>query len=316
MPVSGRDRHVKWLIAVLLLLIAGCASGPPADPNAVRRTFDKGQNRVPDVALRDGQFRALTEIREYPQDWQSRVAGAKVRPGVRVPAVIYLHGCAGNTMGVTWASQFNRLGYAFFAPESLARPRRSMCGSGKRSMLDIRIPWRIEELRYSLEQIQGLDWIDPQRILLMGSSEGAQAASAYTGNEFAAVVLIGTDCRFVGGRPRTPDGVPVLNMVGSNDNEGGGKGCRITRTVGGSRKVIIEGGRHKLGNNADAMRELEAFLAACCAPPSASLRPAPPASPAGVETGAQAVPVLLADSGIDPDRTSIPPNCSDLDFGQ
>jgi len=79
-------------------------------------------------------------------------------------------------------------------------------------------------------------------------------------------VLIGTDCRFSGGRPRAPRGVPVLNLVGSADREGGGNGCDIRRGTDGSSKVIIEGGGHKLGNNADAHRELEAFLLACCKP--------------------------------------------------
>ena len=269
---KGRWQRIAGLFsAFCLLIIAGCAS--QSDPTAVRRTFDSGQNRVPDVALREGQFRALTEIRDHPQDWQLRIAADKIKPGVRVPAVIYLHGCAGNTMGLTWSRQFNRLGYAFFAPESFARPRSSMCGSGRRSMLDVRIPMRIEELEYALGQISSLDWIDTRRIVLMGSSEGAQAASAYRGDAFAAVVLIGTDCRFSGGRPRVPKMIPVLNLVGSMDRDGGGSGCLITRTVGGSKKMIIEGGGHKLGNNPDAQRELEAFLSVCCAPPPASSKP-------------------------------------------
>lgn len=280
LPMTVRQGCANWLSLIWLAMIAGCAA--QSDPEAVRRTFDMGQNRVPDVALRDGQFRALIEIRENPHDWQTQIAASKIKPGVRVPAVIYLHGCAGNTMGYAWARQYNQLGYAFFAPESFARPRRSMCGSGRSMMTGVRIPMRIEELNYALAQIKGLDWIDPRRIVLMGSSEGAQAASTYRGDEFAAVVLIGTDCRFSGGRPRVPQSVPVLNLVGSEDDEGGGNGCLITRTVGGSKKVIIEGGMHKLGNNADAQRELEIFLSACCKPAPATLRKITPGPVAGL----------------------------------
>jgi hypothetical protein len=99
----------------------------------------------------------------------------------------------------------------------------------------------------------------------MGSSEGAQAASAYRGNEFAAVILEGTDCRFVGGSPMTAPEIPVLNIVGSNDDEGGGGGCTIRRKVGGSKKVIIDGGFHQLGNHPEARKTVEQFLRNCCA---------------------------------------------------
>jgi hypothetical protein len=250
------------LVICSALVVAACQTTP--DTVAIKRTFDSGQNRIPDIALKEGEFRALTEIREYPETWKTRVSTTKLKPGIRIPAVIYLHGCAGNTGGLYWGIKFNQLGYAFFAPDSLARPRKSLCGSGRSSMIAKRIPMRIEELQYTFLQLRGLDWIDHNRIILMGSSEGAQAASAYRGDEFAAVILEGTDCKFVGGSPNTPSGVPVLNIVGSKDNGGGGFGCGIRRNIGGSKKVIIEGGYHKLGNHPEAWRILEQFLSDCC----------------------------------------------------
>ena len=247
------------------LLQVGCQA--VSDPVAIKRSFEMGQNLAPDVALRQGEFRYISEIREHPETWKSKIPQTKLKPGVRVPAVIYLHGCAGNTGGSYWAAKFNQLGYAFFAPDSLARPRKSLCGSGRRSMVSKRIPMRIEEMRYALLQIMELEWIDRERIVLMGSSEGAQAASAYRGNEIAAVILEGTDCRFVGGSPNTPGEIPVLNIVGSNDDKGGGLGCTIRRKVGGSRKVIVDGGFHKLGNHPEAREIVEQFLADCCSRP-------------------------------------------------
>ncbi len=248
------------LIFCSALVVVACQTTP--DIVAIKRSFDFGQNRIPDIALKEGEFRALTEIREYPETWKTRVSTTKLNPGIRIPAVIYLHGCAGNTAGLYWAIKFNQLGYAFFAPDSLARPRKSLCYKG--GMVERRIPMRTEEMRYVLSQLQELDWIDHQRIVLMGSSEGAQAASAYRGDEFAAVILEGTDCRFVGGSPRTVRGIPVLNIVGSKDDKGGGFGCDIYRKVGGSKKEIIKGGYHKLGNHPEAWRVLEQFLRDCC----------------------------------------------------
>lgn len=250
-------------LALCLFILCGCRT--PGDIDELERSFEFGQNRVPDTALQPGEFRALSEIREHPASWKTDVATKKLKPGARLPAVIYLHGCAGNTAGYQWAAQFNRWGYAFFAPDSLARPRRSLCGSGRSSMIRHRIPMRLQELEYALQQLRQLDWIDQQRLVLMGSSEGAQAASSYRGDAFAAVVLIGTDCRFVGGSPRTPVGIPVLNLVGSLDNEGGGNGCHIRGGTPGSRKVIVEGGYHKLGGNPHAHELLQQFLQQCCA---------------------------------------------------
>ena len=123
---------------------------------------------------------------------------------------------------------------------------------------------RTEELLYALQQLRQADWIDQERIVLMGSSEGAQAASAYRGNEFRAVVLSATDCRFSGGSPNTPRRIPVLNMVGENDRQGGGSGCTISRKVGGSKLVVIEGAPHKLAAFPEAREVLERFLEECC----------------------------------------------------
>lgn len=250
------------LILFSALIVVACQTTP--DIVAIKRSFDFGQNRIPDIALKEGEFRALTEIREYPETWKTRVSTTKLKAGIRIPAVIYLHGCAGNTAGHYWAIKFNQLGYAFFAPDSLARPRKSLCYSGRASMVGKRIPMRTEEMQYVLSQLQELNWIDHQRIVLMGSSEGAQAASAYRGDGFAAVILEGTDCRFVGGSPRTARGIPVLNIVGSKDSKGGRSGCNIYRKVGGSKKEIIAGGYHKLGNHPDAQRIVEQFLNDCC----------------------------------------------------
>ena len=252
----------------LSLLISGCQTTAQIEEanNEVKRAWRYGQHRLPQGALKDNQFYSVEEIRKYPETWQAVVAETKLEPGTRLPAVIYLHGCAGNTVGETWARTFSRLGYAFFAPDSLARPRRSLCGTGRTRMITERIPMRTEEALYAVQELRKADWIDPNRIVLMGSSEGAQAASVYNGTEFAAIVLSATDCRFSGGSPKAPHGVPVLNMVGENDSQGGGSGCpHFGRKEPGSRRVVIKGAGHKLASYPQAQAELERFLEQCCA---------------------------------------------------
>jgi dienelactone hydrolase len=272
--VAGIGQHSKihillpGILSVVALLTAGCqtAEEVKGSMGEVERAWRYGQHRLPRGALKDGQFYALEEIREYPDAWPSAVAETKLRPGSRLPAVIYLHGCAGNTAGESWARTFSRLGYAFFAPNSLARPRKSLCGTGRTRMITERIPMRTEEALYALQQLRKADWIDQRRIVLMGSSEGAQAASVYRGTEFAAIVLSATDCRFSGGSPKAPPGVSVLNMVGENDRQGGASGCpHFRRKEPGSMRVVIKGAGHKLAAFPEAQAELKRFLEECCA---------------------------------------------------
>jgi dienelactone hydrolase len=190
--------------------------------------------------------------------WVEAVAAAGATPRTKVPAVIHLHGCAGRdssdqNLSAFYASQ----GYAFFGPNSFARAgRRVMCGPGQ---MDYRMAMRLEEAQYALAQLRLIDWIDQQRIVLSGFSEGAQGASLYAGREFAAIVLLGTDCRWVGHAARAPRNVPVINIVGSADSFGYGNGC-ATHGAPGSRKLVIRDGLHDVSPYPDAMLALADFL--------------------------------------------------------
>ncbi len=249
---------VGFAVTVALLSSACETTG------SAERAWLHGMNRVPVASLQEGQSSLLAEILKNPGSWQGQVTKTKLKPGTKIPAVIYLHGCAGNTAGNAWEGKFNDLGYAFFAPDSLARPRPSLCGFGG---MDERIRMRREEFTYALRQLRKADWIDQKRIILMGSSEGARAASDYGGREFAGIVLSATDCRQSGGSPNAPSDVPVLNMVGANDTKGGRSGCIISRTVGGSRHLTIKGAGHKLPRFSQAREALERFLKECCTKP-------------------------------------------------
>lgn len=190
--------------------------------------------------------------------WAEAVAVAGATPRTKVPAVIHLHGCGGRdssdqNLSAFYASQ----GYAFFGPNSFARAgRQVLCGP---SPMGPRMAMRLEEAQYALAQLRLIDWIDQQRIVLSGFSEGAQGASLYAGDQFAAIVLLGTDCRFVGHGARAPRNVPVINIVGSRDSFGYGNGC-VTHSAPGSRKLVIPDGVHDVSPYPDAMRALGDFL--------------------------------------------------------
>lgn len=247
------------LALFMLTLLTACAgSGNLPDNESVARTWTRGQHFLPASALRDGQLSAINEIFEQPQNWAEAVAGAKLLPGAKLAAVIYLHGCAGNNNGSYWWRQLKRYEVAFFAPDSMSRPRKSLCDTG--NMKNIRIPMRTAELRYALQQLAGVDWIDHDRLILIGFSEGAQTAAASAAQAFRAVVLMGTNCKFSGGSPRASGEVAVLSLMGKKDHYYNGVGCRITRSIRGSGSIVIADTDHNLRRNQQALDALHRFL--------------------------------------------------------
>lgn len=184
----------------------------------------------------------------------------RLKSGAVAPAVIWLHGCSGQGPQTTLAIKLFQLsGYTVFAPDSLARPRPDLCDSGG---MDNRIYMRHEEVKYALSQIRTFPWVDQKHLVLAGFSEGGNAAAEWGGPEFKAHVLIGTDCGFNGGSSSAPDGVRVLNMVGSLDRYGRGTGCRLTKSQlsNGSMVKSYSDMGHSILHSPQVRRDLESFM--------------------------------------------------------
>jgi len=131
-----------------------------------------------------------------------------------LPAVVFLHGCSGlNGRQFDHISIFNELGYVVFAPSSFARPNRSSSCGRANSVLG----WRHEEARLMLERVRQFDWVDQNRVVLAGFSEGGIAAAEYGGDDFNAVVAIGFGCskrNF-----KASSNIPALHINGRHDTE-------------------------------------------------------------------------------------------------
>ena len=132
--------------------------------------------------------------------------------------------------------------------------------------MDSKIALRREELKHALSKVREIEWIDSSRLVLAGFSEGGQAVANWSGKEFIAHVLLGTDCRFENFSPNAPPDIPVLNIVGSRDEYGYGDGCVISdKRPGGSKRVIVQGGDHSMSNSEIPRLAIGEFLRACCA---------------------------------------------------
>lgn len=254
---------LRGLVAAAFILAFGVGFGGAraADPDVVA-TWTGGIHYLPGAATKSGNHEEAPFKDETPEQWAQRLTKDVVKPGAKVPAVIYAHGCKGPLAAGTWAVSFNDFGFAFFAPDSFRRPGRvSLCYTSGGDNLE-KIVMRQAEIRFALEQIKKLDWIDKDRIVLVGKSEGGVATSDYGGGGFIAHIILAYDCRHLGGGPAAPSGVAVLNLVGANDPRE--QLCSISRDVGGSDSHTIPDQAHSFDGAPVAVAYIAKFLKTCC----------------------------------------------------
>lgn len=250
---------LSWVPVILMSLAINLQVATAASPEVVA-TWQGGLKFLPGSAARSGEFSDISFVEEDPEGWGQRVTNGYLRPGTKIPAVIHLHGCAGHQTTDAWAIVYTKLGFAFFAPDSFKRPgRRKYCGI---SSYD-RSPMRLEEMKYTLSQLRRLSWIDQDRLVLSGFSEGGESVGAYNGDEFTALVVLAANCNWSGGSPYVSSGTPVLNIVGGDDLYDS-DGCSISSDEKGSRSVSIPGAGHQFHNEPAAAGAIATFLATCC----------------------------------------------------
>ncbi len=189
------------------------------------------------------------------------VAARRIKPGAKAPAVLFLHGCSGLIRGgVGYRILLMSEGYVVFEPDAFARPGHS-CDTSSSSQ-------RREEIVYALSKIRELPWIDQDRIILMGFSQGARTVASWEKPGFAAHVILASNCsRFQsqdGASPRAPAGVPVLAVVGAEDQYYKGSSCNVARRVGGSNSIVISRAGHDIVGHPELKDAIKSFLRQCC----------------------------------------------------
>lgn len=248
--------HLTTLI-IVLLAAAGCKTTSEAD---LKLTWLYGSVSIPGEGTKSGADKVYDM---EASGWSEKVQ-KDVRTNAKIPAVLFMHGCSGLGGFNFVADLFTKQKYAVFAPDSFRRPGRvSGCNTG---MLDERIQVRHEEIAYALTQIRALDWVDQDRILLAGFSEGGNATDSWWKSGFRAHIIFGSACTHsgYGGRPAAPDGVPVLAIVGELDDVRPGKSCLVARTIGGSKSVVIPDVYHEIIQYKETQEAVAKFLKTCC----------------------------------------------------
>jgi len=187
-----------------------------------------------------------------------------------VPAVIYVHGCAGfswDFLEAAYAKALAKAGFLVLAPDSYARgPRRKeVCGKVRIDTVEL----RREEVREVLRQIEKLPWVDRNNLFLAGHSEGGITTSMFKGSQFRAYFIAGWTCTSKTpefDRIHAPKDRPVLAVVGTNDEYHVGTfrekddcGMRMKGRPG-SRSIVLPGWDHDVSAHRDTIPALLDFF--------------------------------------------------------
>jgi len=224
-------------------------------------TWLYGEHTLPASATVSGSNEIYTPLLD--ERLEKEQTRKLVKSGVTIPAAIYMHGCAGITSeAYNYRELMLSQGYAFFMPDSFARPGRvKLCGQGGMSE---RVAMRQREVDIALKAVRKLPWVDQKRLVLMGFSEGGNTTDSWYTADFAGLIVLGSACTNSGGSPSAPGSVPVLAIVGEIDEYRPGMSCTIDRTVGGSKSIVIPGASHRISQEDETTEAIRKFLGQCC----------------------------------------------------
>ncbi len=146
----------------------------------------------------------------------------------KLPAIVYMHGCSGFWSGTHMRAKFlAENGFVVVAPASLARrkyPRSCQVDSYTAGMYRHTLKMRQADAGYAIEQLRKLPFVDGDRIVLAGLSQGGITAATFTPRnerqKVRARIIEGWTCHdnwpeYNGVSASTSE--PVLALVGTKD---------------------------------------------------------------------------------------------------
>lgn len=193
------------------------------DPEQLDRTWQQGFLALPGSAF-GADAKGLVGVTGEPVT-EERLAS--LPPDLRLPTIIYLHGCAGlGSTTLQMPELAERAGFAVIAPNSFARDMRLRnCDEATHSAGMFPAAWlyRRAELLHAVQRAKELSWVDPEQIVVAGFSEGGVIVALW-GDEVdvAGYIVLGWTCTapqawaWLDGL-RTPPGRSVLAIVSRLD---------------------------------------------------------------------------------------------------
>ena len=237
-----------------------------SNPTEMHRAWQHALVRVP-----TGKNRSRKLTTAKLPGWNARA---------RYPAIVYLHGCSG-----IWSGTHNRVkfladnGFVVVAPASMARAKYPQSCDPKTQqggMYRPTLQMRQYDAGYAIEQVKKLPFVDKEKVVLVGLSEGGWATTTFrpqnTQQSVAARVAEGVTCHagwseFKGINTRQDE--PILTLVAAGDpwyqNQWTRGSCTkyIVRS-NGSKSVVYNSGRlatvHELLDHREPKAEVLSFL--------------------------------------------------------
>lgn len=254
--------------ALCLLLLAGCYLSRSADqPDELIRTWRGATVAVPFSTVDP----TVADVTGEMQELEPALLSAERAP--TLPVVVFLHGCSGLHGGYRVDISFLRdLGYAVVAPDSFSRafkPKSCDWRSKSAGSHPGVVGFRLAEAAYAVERVRRFPWVDPDRIVLMGQSEGGLTTANYIGDDVAARVILGWTCQI----PWPPlwgvkgeQEIPVLSVVSDGDRWFDrwflrGHCGEDMDGFADARSVVIEGRTHHVLRQEAAREAVATFLA-------------------------------------------------------
>jgi dienelactone hydrolase len=239
-------------LALLILVMLSCAPIASAE-ELVRITG--GPSLLDLIRQRQARERGETPAAaaETVDAYMSRPDGSRPDRDGRFPAIVYLHGCGGLSEKTRHrvADLMTGWGYVTLAVDSFAS--RGITEACTRDLAS-RKGDALEALRY----LSGLGFVDPDRIALVGASQGggiglqiasARAVAAPEQPKFRAVVAYYPPCRLAAEQLT----IPVLVLIGEVDDWTPAGDCEswMQRRAGKGapvRLVVYPGAYHSFDN--------------------------------------------------------------------
>jgi dienelactone hydrolase len=220
-------------------------------------TFANDLNNDADIAWKNGPAYVPGSFFSTTPD--------KIKLNEKTPVVILMHGCTGITLEEKkWAEFIKDLGFVVIMPNSFARKNRlKNCNpqTKRGGLFPLAQEFRQQEIAHAISVIKSYDWVDTDRIYLMGHSEGGVAAASAPQDDFKGRIITGSSCRTgINGSRSTP----ILAIVYMQDEWYGkynASGCsEYSKQFESLIFLGFEGTSHDLYHQDQARHAVKEFL--------------------------------------------------------
>ena len=231
-----------------------------AESTPLEQTWLLGSFWLPASATKSGE---VEDVRKWQTEtgWRQTIDATLANPQKKIPVAVFLHGCGG--LAATNWMFFELLlneGFVVIAPDSFARLNRQPQCYAQSSQT---YRYRLDEARYALSRLTGVSWVDENKLILAGHSEGGEAVGMWSYGGYSAVISTGADCDKTNGTFHASASTPALSLIGSED-ERELTPCNVIGRGSGSNARVIKGADHQVYTHPEAQEEIRKFLKACC----------------------------------------------------